>query len=79
MLCVEYQTPRFKLIHYDLYRLSHPDDLLCIGFADHLESGAVVAVEWPERAGDLISPDAWRIRFELGKEAEERVIWLPCI
>ena len=29
-LSTEYQTPRFKLVHMDLYRLSGPDDLLTI-------------------------------------------------
>ena len=73
-LSVEYPTPRFKLVHMDLYRLSGPDDLLAIGFAEYLESGAVVAVEWPERAGDLIPADAIRIHFTLTADSDTRVI-----
>jgi tRNA threonylcarbamoyladenosine biosynthesis protein TsaE len=73
-LCQEYQTPNFKLVHMDLYRLNGPDDLLTIGFPEHLESGAVVAVEWPERGGDLIPPDALHISLALSDEAETRTI-----
>lgn len=73
-LCQEYQTPRFKLVHMDLYRLNGPDDLLTIGFPEHLESGAVVAVEWPERGGDLIPPDALHITLKLSDDADTRTI-----
>ena len=73
-LSVEYPTPWFKLVHMDLYRLSGPDDLLTIGYPEYLESGAVVAVEWPERAGELIPPDAVRLTFSLTPDAETRNI-----
>jgi len=73
-LCQEYETPRFKLVHMDLYRLNGPDDLLTIGFSEHLESGAIVAVEWPERGGDLIPPDALHITITLSPDADTRTI-----
>ena len=73
-LSTEYQTSRFKLVHMDLYRLSGPDDLLTIGFPEYLETGAVVAVEWPERAGDLIPPSAVQVRLTLTDDPETRVI-----
>ena len=73
-LSVEYPTPRFKLVHMDLYRLNGPDDLLVIGFAEYLESGAVVAVEWPERAGDPIPANAIRVGFALTENSDTRVI-----
>lgn len=70
----EYVTPAFKLVHMDLYRLTSPDDLLAIGYLEHLEAGAVVAVEWPERAEDLIPANALHIWLEAGEEFEERCI-----
>jgi tRNA threonylcarbamoyl adenosine modification protein YjeE len=73
-LSTEYPTPRFKFVHMDLYRLSGPDDLLAIGFPEYLETGAVVAVEWPERAGDLIPPDALQIRLSLTDDPDTRLI-----
>ena len=73
-VCTEYATPAFKLVHMDLYRLTGPDDLLSIGYPEYLETGAVVAVEWPERGGDLIPPDALHVTFSLTDDPETRVI-----
>ncbi len=73
-LSTEYPTPRFTLVHMDLYRLGGPDDLLAIGFPEYLETGAVVAVEWPERAGDLIPPDALHVRLSLTDDPDTRLI-----
>ncbi|MDA3924552.1 MAG: tRNA (adenosine(37)-N6)-threonylcarbamoyltransferase complex ATPase subunit type 1 TsaE [Kiritimatiellae bacterium] len=70
----EYNAAQFKLVHMDLYRLTSPDDLLAIGYAEHIENGAVVAVEWPERAEDLIPADAIHIYLEQGDEMEDRRI-----
>ena len=74
VISVEYPTPRFKLVHMDLYRLSGPDDLLPIGYPEYLETGAVVCVEWPDRAGDLIPADAWHVALALTPEPETRTI-----
>lgn len=73
-LSAEYPTPRFKLVHMDLYRLDGPDDLEAIGYPEYLESGAVVAVEWPERAGGLIPPDAWTLTFSPARDPDTRII-----
>ena len=51
------------LVHMDLYRLSSEDDVLAIGWEDYLARGAVLAVEWPERAGSLVPADARRVSF----------------
>ena len=44
-----YALPRFALIHADLYRLSSQAELTELGFDDAPE-GAVMVVEWPDRA-----------------------------
>jgi len=61
----EHTGPGGRLIHMDLYRMAGPDDLLAIGFSEYIESGAIVAIEWAERAGDLIPPDAVRVAITL--------------
>ncbi|HEV8263389.1 MAG TPA: tRNA (adenosine(37)-N6)-threonylcarbamoyltransferase complex ATPase subunit type 1 TsaE [Gemmatimonadales bacterium] len=37
--------------HVDCYRLRQPDDARDLGFDDMVREGAVVLIEWPERAG----------------------------
>src|SRR5262249_58410474 len=51
-----YELPQFPLVHADLYRLSGPAELAELGF-DDLPEGAVVLLEWPDRADGLFPPD----------------------
>ncbi len=50
------------ILHADLYRLSHPDEVLELGLDDALDSG-ISLIEWPDRMGD-IAPDALRLHFQ---------------
>ena len=62
-LVQEHRGENALLVHMDLYRLRGEDDVLAIGWEDYLAEGAIVAVEWPERAGSLVPGDAIRIVF----------------
>lgn len=73
-LVVEHPTDKFLLVHMDLYRLHDADDVLTIGWEDYLARGAVLFVEWPDRAGDLIPAHAWHLTFTLGETEEARTI-----
>ena len=70
----EYAGAHQRLVHMDLYRLHAPDDLLAIGFGEYVESGALVAIEWSERAGDLIPATAVRVTIELTPDIRTRRI-----
>jgi tRNA threonylcarbamoyladenosine biosynthesis protein TsaE len=52
----EYSGTRSKVYHLDLYRLKSWRDLERIGWDDILGDHALVIVEWPERAADLMPP-----------------------
>lgn len=73
-LVVEHPTDKFLLVHMDLYRLHDEDDVLTIGWEDYLQRGAVLFVEWSERAGSLIPPEAWHISLVHGESIDERII-----
>ncbi|MDQ0396024.1 tRNA (adenosine(37)-N6)-threonylcarbamoyltransferase complex ATPase subunit type 1 TsaE [Labrys monachus] len=57
-----YDTPAFPIVHADLYRIGHPSELEELGW-DEAPDGALVLVEWPERAGEALPPDRLDIRF----------------
>jgi N-acetylmuramate 1-kinase len=59
-----YELPRFTLVHADLYRLSGAAELTELGF-DDLPDGAVVLLEWPDRAAGLLPADRFDITFTL--------------
>ena len=62
------------LVHMDLYRLSGEQDVLAIGWEDYLADGAVLIVEWPERAGSLVPADALHVVFShLDGEESRRI------
>ena len=62
-----YELPRFPLAHADLYRLSGAAELAELGF-DDLPEGAVVLMEWPDRAAGLLPPDRLDITFTLAPQ-----------
>lgn len=65
-------SPTFTLIqtypadvdiwHADLYRLTHPDEVLELGLDDAFQT-AICLIEWPERMGALLPADAIRLRL----------------
>ena len=57
-----YETAAFPVVHADLYRIKHPDELAELGW-DEASLGALVLVEWPERAGATLPPDRLDIAF----------------
>jgi len=62
------------LVHMDLYRLHGEDDVIAIGWEDYLAEGAILVVEWPERAGSLVPASAKRIVFRHLEGEENRSI-----
>lgn len=60
-----YETSRLSLAHFDLYRLSGPDELEELGFRDAAAEGAVL-VEWPERAASGMPPERLDITIAPG-------------
>jgi tRNA threonylcarbamoyl adenosine modification protein YjeE len=63
-LTQSYALPRFTLVHADLYRLAGPAELAEIGLDDAAD-GAVLVIEWPDRAGALLPVDRLDIAFTL--------------
>jgi tRNA threonylcarbamoyladenosine biosynthesis protein TsaE len=59
-----------EIWHSDLYRLSHPDEVLELGL-DEAFSGAICLVEWPDRLGGL-RPDT-AISIALSNQGEGRL------
>ena len=66
-----YDTPEFEIWHSDLYRLSHPDEVVELGLPDAFES-ALCLVEWPDRLGDLAPLSALSLDFALDAAEETR-------
>ena len=67
-IIVEEHATEPRLIHADLYRIGDVAELDGIGFEEIVDDpGAIVAVEWFERAEGLVLPPALQIVFETGQ------------
>jgi len=65
-----YEFFEFPLYHFDLYRLSHPEEVEFLGVDDYFKAPAVCLIEWAGRGkGYLPAAD---IRFLLADEGNGR-------
>jgi tRNA threonylcarbamoyladenosine biosynthesis protein TsaE len=57
-----YDADGVEIWHADLYRLTHPDEVAELGLDDAFQT-AISLVEWPDRLGRHLPPDALWIGF----------------
>ncbi|HEX7781185.1 MAG TPA: tRNA (adenosine(37)-N6)-threonylcarbamoyltransferase complex ATPase subunit type 1 TsaE [Sphingobium sp.] len=58
---------RLPVAHVDLYRIEAPEDVEELGLDEYLEDGVLV-IEWPERMGARMWPDA--LLLDIAVEAD---------
>jgi tRNA threonylcarbamoyl adenosine modification protein YjeE len=68
-----YAAGRLTVAHFDLYRISSPDELDEIGLSDAAADGAVL-IEWPERAGDRLPSTDLDIAFVISGDGRRATI-----
>ena len=62
-----------NVIHYDLYRMSSPEEFLDAGFREDFDGKNVCIVEWPEKGEPVLPPPDVRVLLDvsgLGREVE---------
>lgn len=64
-----YALSSLDLYHFDFFRFKNRSEWLNSGFREHFNPGSLCVVEWPEKAGDLLSPPDLRITLEFEGEA----------
>lgn len=61
------------IIHYDLYRMSSPEEFLDAGFREDFDGRNVCIVEWPEKGEPVLPPPDLRVFLSvtgLGRNVE---------
>lgn len=70
-----YETPKFVLWHFDLYRLEHSQEIYELGIEEAYASG-VCLIEWPERLGAALPKEYLEIELSYGNHENERILRL---
>ena len=73
----EYDAP-LPLVHVDVYRLDHLQELHDLGFDDLVGSDAVTVVEWGDQVSALLPADRLDVRLEPGDGDDDRVVTISC-
>jgi tRNA threonylcarbamoyladenosine biosynthesis protein TsaE len=61
--------------HFDLYRITRPDEIYELGFEEALSEG-ILLIEWAERLGPLLPAVRLELRFEFAGRADARGVAL---
>ncbi|HEX8534448.1 MAG TPA: tRNA (adenosine(37)-N6)-threonylcarbamoyltransferase complex ATPase subunit type 1 TsaE [Allosphingosinicella sp.] len=61
-----YEELRVPLWHVDLYRIEDPEELPELAL-DEARSDAALVIEWPERLGALLWPDALQLHLTVAQ------------
>jgi tRNA threonylcarbamoyladenosine biosynthesis protein TsaE len=62
------------LYHVDCYRLRVPAEARDLGFDDMIRAGAIILIEWPERAGAWLPPLDRHFRLAYVADPEYREV-----
>jgi tRNA threonylcarbamoyladenosine biosynthesis protein TsaE len=60
-----YEIGGRRVLHADLYRLAHPEELEYLGFHDAFTDDVVALIEWPERAGQTLRDPDLTVSLEI--------------
>tara|TARA_B100001769_G_C21727104_1_gene399666 strand:+ start:160 stop:597 length:438 start_codon:yes stop_codon:yes gene_type:complete len=69
----EYQGKQ-KLVHMDLYRLSSSVEAIGIGLEEYLTRDNIIAIEWAERAQELLPDNLIHVDIKVGSDPNTRII-----
>ncbi len=60
-----YELGAGRVFHYDLYRLSDPEEVEYLGMRDFLDEQTLTLIEWPEKATGFLPPIDLELTLEV--------------
>ena len=64
---------KYKVYHFDMYRVQSEEDLESTGFYDYIDNG-ILLIEWSENVEEFIPESAIKITIKQGRAENERII-----
>jgi len=65
---------RLPMVHLDVYRLDHMQELVDLGISELLDEGAVTLVEWGDAVAPALPADFLEVRLESAEAPDDRVL-----
>lgn len=69
----EYQSDKFKIYHFDMYRVNSLDDLESTGFFDYIDNGVII-IEWSENIENDLPKGTIKIHIDKTDDENARLI-----
>lgn len=70
---------RLPLVHVDVYRLEHLQEVVELGLMELLDDGAVALIEWGDVVAPALPASFLEVRFEYGPGDDDRHVQLRAV
>lgn len=68
-----YRSGRIPLYHFDVYRLSGPEEFMAAGCDEYFDAGGVCLIEWADVIEEIIPDGSILVEIEKGASETERI------
>ena len=70
---------RIPMVHLDVYRLDHLQELVDLGIAEMLDGDVVTLIEWGDVVAPALPADFLEVRLEPGDTDDDRVLAIRAV
>jgi tRNA threonylcarbamoyladenosine biosynthesis protein TsaE len=74
-----YEGSSLRLLHADVYRLDHLQEIVDLGITELVDENAVAVIEWGDMAEPVLPKDFLEVRLAYGDEDDVRTLELRTV